>query len=161
MTKRKAAALALIAALAAVDQLIKAAVLLRLKPIGGITVIDRVLALSYVENTGAVFGVMSGNVTVLALVTAAALAAGLVFILVKSLKNLFEYACAVLIISGGLGNLIDRFFRGYVVDYLELLFVRFAVFNFADMLVVCGSFMLAGYLFYEIRQEKKSRSDKS
>ena len=67
---------------------------------------------------------------------------------------------AVLIISGGLGNLIDRIFRGSVIDYIEPLFVNFAVFNFADCLVTVGAAILIVYLIYDLVKSVR-KSDKA
>jgi signal peptidase II len=47
-------------------------------------------------------------------------------------------AALVLVLGGGIGNLIDRVLNGEVVDYINLLFMRFAVFNFADICVCVG-----------------------
>ena len=52
-------------------------------------------------------------------------------------KNL-KGSRAVLVLGGGIGNLIDRVLNGEVVDYINLLFMRFAVFNFADICVCVG-----------------------
>ena len=59
-------------------------------------------------------------------------------------QNLLEWyealisAALVLVLGGGIGNLIDRVLNGEVVDYINLLFMRFAVFNFADICVCVG-----------------------
>ena len=71
-----------------------------------------------------------------------------------------DYCCIILMMSGGLGNIIDRIFRGYVIDYIEVQFMDFAVFNFADILVTCSCFVLAGWLLYEIYQESKKEKAK-
>ena len=60
----------------------------------------------------------------------------------------------VLIIAGGAGNLFDRIFRGFVVDYFEVKLFNFAVFNFADCCVVIGAIML---LFYTIFLDKTKK----
>ena len=64
-------------------------------------------------------------------------------------------------ISGGIGNIIDRIRLHHVVDYIEPLFVNFAVFNFADCLVTVGAFALIIRLIYEIvvdyKNEKKQK----
>ena len=68
--------------------------------------------------------------------------------------------CVALIIAGGIGNLIDRILRGFVVDYLDIspLF-NFPVFNLADCCVVIGTFLLMLYLFcLEGRQTKKNQA---
>ena len=69
-------------------------------------------------------------------------------------------ASVVMIMGGGLGNLIDRVFRHFVVDYIEVLFIDFPVFNFADCFITVGEFVLIGYLLWDIfRDFKKGRSE--
>ena len=58
-------------------------------------------------------------------------------------------AALILMLGGGLGNLIDRVLNGAVVDYLNLLFMRFAVFNFADICVCVGAGLLVLYIFLD------------
>ena len=83
------------------------------------------------------------------------LLAGIVALLTGKIRNKFYQVCAVMVIAGGLGNLIDRIFRGFVVDYIEVQFMDFAVFNFADILVTCGAFMIMGYTVYDLVKEQK------
>ena len=64
-----------------------------------------------------------------------------------------------MIISGGIGNLIDRIARGYVTDYIKVLFIDFPVFNFADILVTCGSFLLIIYLIRDIYNDRKKKKN--
>ena len=80
--------------------------------------------------------------------------------LTKRLEFGVAYSAITLIVSGGLGNLIDRIFRGYVIDYIEPLFVNFAVFNFADILVTVGAAILIVYLIYDTAKESKTGSSK-
>ena len=63
----------------------------------------------------------------------------------------------MLVISGGLGNVIDRILYGFVVDFIEPLFIDFAVFNFADICITVGAFMLIGYEIYDLVKEKKTK----
>jgi signal peptidase II len=58
-------------------------------------------------------------------------------------------------ISGGLGNIIDRIRLKYVVDFIEPLFVDFAVFNFADCLITIGAFALIFYLIVDIIKDSE------
>lgn len=148
--------LIIIAGLVAIDQIIKLLVLEHLKPIGSLTVIDGFIQLNYAENTGAAFGSFSGKTTFLSVFTLVIIIFGLVYLLVKKRKVDVEYVCISLIISGGLGNLIDRVFRGFVVDYIEPLFVDFAIFNFADILVTCSCIVLVIWLIYEIYRDNKN-----
>ncbi|MGN1169312.1 MAG: signal peptidase II [Acutalibacteraceae bacterium] len=151
-----------IAALTAADQIIKYFVLLYLKPIGSVGVINGFLEWNYVENTGAAFGSFSGNTALLSIITAVIIIAGIAAIILKKINNKFLLVTATVIIAGGLGNLIDRIFRGYVVDFIKVLFIDFPVFNFADILVTCGSFMLIIYLIIDIYKDsrKKRKGDK-
>ena len=151
-----------IAALTAADQIIKYFVLLYLKPVGSVGVINGFLEWDYVENTGAAFGSFSSNTALLSIITAVIIIAGIAAIILKKINNKFLLVTATVIIAGGLGNLIDRIFRGYVVDFIKVLFIDFPVFNFADILVTCGSFMLIIYLIIDIYKDsrKKRKGDK-
>ncbi|NLA77098.1 MAG: signal peptidase II [Clostridiales bacterium] len=137
------------------DQFIKLLVVLKLEPVGVQQLLTGFLQLRYVENTGAVFGSFSGNTTLLSIVSAILLIAVVVYLAMGKVKSKFAFVCLVLVVAGGAGNLIDRVFRGFVIDYIEVLFVNFAVFNFADCLITVGAFLLIGYLIYDIATEKK------
>ena len=71
-----------------------------------------------------------------------------------------EYICGAVIIAGGIGNLIDRVFRGFVIDYIEPLFIDFAIFNFADILVTCGAAVLIFWLIFDMIRESKKEKEK-
>ena len=143
---------------AAVDQLIKYAVLHSSLAAGeSITLIPRVLQLRYVQNTGAAFSLLSDHTVLLPVVTAAVIVVGIALILSGRIRSRFLRVVIACVLAGGLGNLIDRVLRGFVVDYIEVLFVDFAVFNFADCFVTVGEFLLIAYLLYDvIRSAKKS-----
>lgn len=152
-----------IAALTAIDQIIKHFVETYLKFEGSITVITDALQWDYVQNTGAAFGILKNSTNLLSIITGVILVAGIIAIVFKKIKNKYLLCTAVIIISGGLGNLIDRMLRGYVVDFIRVLFIDFPVFNFADILVTCGAMMLLGYLAWDIYNDykkKKSEGDK-
>lgn len=147
--------LIVIAALTAIDQIIKYFVVSDLKPIGEKIVFPGVLRLAYVENDGAMMGMLGGKASVMMVATVIILVVLLGLLLSKKIKFGFVYCCLVAIISGGVGNLIDRFRLGYVIDYIDVLFVKFYVFNFADCLVTVGAFLIIGYEIYEIIKEMK------
>ncbi|NMP38185.1 MAG: signal peptidase II [Clostridiales bacterium] len=138
------------------DQFIKLMVVLKLEPVGVHEVLTGFLQFRYVENTGAVFGSFSGNTAILSVVSAALLIAVIVYLAMGKVKSKFAFVCLIMIVAGGAGNLIDRIFRGFVIDYIEVLFVNFAVFNFADCLITVGAFSLVGYLLYDLIRERKS-----
>lgn len=149
-----------IAVLTAADQLIKLVVERNLQPIGTAEFINGFIGWNYVRNTGAAFGSFSQSTTLLTVVTGAVILAGIILIATKKIKSKFYLTCAVLIISGGLGNLIDRIFRGYVIDFIDVQFADFAVFNFADILVTVGSIALMIYVIVDIFRDRKKSGEK-
>jgi signal peptidase II len=155
----QAVALIIIAVLTVTDQLLKLLVESRLKPVGSINVISNVFQLHYIENTGAAFSLFAGKTYLLAAFTTVAIAVGLFALMTKRINSKYLYFCITLIIAGGIGNLIDRVFRGYVIAYLEFLFVNFAVFNFADCLVTVGALLVIGYLIWDMIQDSKKKKE--
>ena len=147
--------LLIIAVFVAIDQLIKLLVIEHLKPIGSLPLIDGIIRLKYAENTGAAFGSFREKTFFLSKFTLILIIYGIVYLLSKKRKVDFEYVCITMIISGGMGNLIDRVFRHFVVDYIEPLFIDFAIFNFADILVTCGCIAYAIWTIYEVFRESK------
>jgi signal peptidase II len=147
--------LIIVALLVAVDQLIKLLVIEHLEPIGSLPLIDDIIRLKYAENTGAAFGSFSEKTSFLSVFTLILIVAGIAYLFLKKRKVDFEYVCITLIVAGGLGNLIDRVFRGFVVDYIEPLFIDFAIFNFADILVTCSCIAYAIWMFYDVYRDCK------
>lgn len=137
------------AVLIAADQLIKYLVVTDLKPIGYVDVIPKILRFRYVENTGAVFGSFSTHTVVLTVVSVILIIGTVVYLIKNKDKSKFVNACLILMVSGGIGNIIDRIRLKYVVDFIEPLFVNFAVFNFADCLITVGAFALVLYVIYD------------
>ena len=115
---------------------------------GTVVVLPRILGLRYVENTGAAFSMMSNSTDFLIVITAVALIVMAYVFWVKNYGEVFERFCFTLIIAGGIGNLIDRVLNGFVVDYFEFLFMKFAVFNVADVYVCTGIALYTLYTFY-------------
>ncbi len=148
-----------IAVLLSLDQIIKLLVIEYLEPIGSLPLVDGFIQLNYAENTGAAFGSFSGYTWLLSLFTFVVIVAGLVYLFSGKLKFGVEYVCVSLMLAGGLGNLIDRVFRGFVVDYIEPLFIDFAIFNFADILVTCSAVVLVIWMLYGIFKDAKKEKE--
>ena len=127
--------------LVASDQLTKLYALNVIKPKGTITVIDNFYYFTYVENRGAAFGIMQNKQWFFIIVTLLIFAAfGYILFKYKIEGKLF-FAAVVLIFGGGVGNLIDRIFRGYVVDFLQFSFFS-PVCNVADYFITVGAVLL-------------------
>ncbi len=146
------------------DQIIKLLVINYLKPIQYVDVIDGVLRFRYVENTGAIFGSFSTHTVVLTVFSVILLGFTIFFLISNKNKNKFVNLCLLFMISGGIGNIIDRIRLHYVVDFIEPLFVNFAVFNFADCLITVGAFSLIIYLIVDlikdsVKQKKSTETE--
>ena len=121
-----------------------------------IVLINNFFSLDYVKNTGAAFGFFSGNIFFLVLITLA-LVIYLIYELKQNIDKKFNLLFIILIISGAIGNLIDRVFRGFVVDFISFILFnsQMPVFNIADIFVTCG---VAGLIFVIFKEEKVWKS---
>lgn len=114
-------------------------------PVGSVVMgpFGDVLCLRTVHNTGAAWGMMDGATVLLGVLSLAVVAVLLVFLFVLAPDASSLTAVAVgLVAAGGIGNAIDRFTLGYVVDFIQPLFIDFPVFNVADIGVTCGFVLL-------------------
>jgi signal peptidase II len=112
-----------------------------------IVLIPGVLQFTCTHNTGMAFSMLSGHSWLLGLLSAGAIALGW-WILRRYRLGTFSRLAAMLMLGGAVGNMIDRLFRGYVVDMFEALFVRFAVFNVADAALTVGAGLMAVTLLF-------------
>lgn len=96
-----------------------------------------VVELRYCLNDGMAFSMLAGKQGLLIGMTSVMLLAVLIMLFVRKMP-LTERAAWTLVLGGGVGNLIDRVLNGVVVDYINVLFMRFAIFNFADICVCVG-----------------------
>jgi signal peptidase II len=157
----QAVSLIVIAVLTVIDQLTKYIAVNTVKINGPKEFLFGLFQFRYVENTGAAFSSFSDNTLLLTVLTVIILCVCLILLLSRKFRNMFINICLMLVISGGLGNVIDRILYGFVVDFIEPLFIDFAVFNFADCCITVGAFMLIGYEIYELITEKKKKADKN
>lgn len=144
-----------VAGLVGIDQVIKVLVSNSLAPNGAVTVIPGVVEFRYVENTGAAFSFLEGQQVLLIVLTSVVLVVVAALLVFRRPQDKLERLSFIMILAGGLGNLINRIAYGYVVDYINLLFMRFAVFNFADCLVCVGFVLLIISVFYGEHKRKK------
>ena len=112
---------------------------------GSIPLVPGVLALTYAENTGMAFSLFSGRAWALGVVSALCILAGWLVLRRYRLGPLSRVA-AMLMLGGAVGNMLDRFLRGYVVDMFEVLFMDFAIFNVADAALTVGAVLMAASL---------------
>ena len=142
------------------DQITKWQALTKLKPIKNTVVIKGFLDFTFVENRGAAFGILSGQRVFFILLTVV-VTVGIIYSFYK-LPKTKEYSwlkCGlVLVLSGAIGNVIDRAIRGYVVDFLEVTFIKWPVFNLADIYVVIGACFILFLSLFVIKEEEKKET---
>lgn len=117
-----------------------------------ITLIKNLLNITYVENRGMVFGVAQGSVYIMGAISFVVCIALIAYI-VKLKKDRQKVENSIyMILAGGIGNMIDRLFRGYVIDFIDTPFI--ATFNLADSFVVIGVILLSiTYIYREFKND--------
>lgn len=122
-----------------------------------VIIIDNFLKFIFVKNTGAAFGFLGNSTNILVILTVM-----LLYYLINEIRRNIDSKLSIvslsLIISGAIGNLIDRLFRGYVIDYISFtLFKReMAVFNAADIFITFGVILLMYIIIRDGRSERIS-----
>jgi signal peptidase II len=135
----------IIAVLVAVDQSVKLIVVTKFQN-ADFPLIGKYIRLTYVENTGMAFSMLQGRMLLLIIATAIMVTICLFLLVTQRLEGKVGNIALALICAGGIGNLIDRVSRGYVIDYIYPRFINFAIFNIADCCVVVGAILLCMYL---------------
>ena len=130
----------LLAGAIGLDQLLKWWVTSHLEVGQSAPLLPGVVQLTRLHNTGAAWSSFSGKTGLLAAVTV-----------------VLGLSAAMLVLGGGIGNMIDRIFRGYVVDMFDLQFMDYPIFNLADIFVVVGVILGAVYyLWFYDKYDKRS-----
>lgn len=151
----------LLAACIAGDQLLKYWVVRHLEIGQSAAFLPGLVRLTRLHNTGAAWGSFSGSTSLLTAVTAVLLVAVAWLVLKKVIRHPLGLCAAMLVLGGGIGNMIDRICRGYVVDMFDLEFMSYPIFNLADCFVVVGVILGAVYYlwFYDKYDGRKAKHD--
>lgn len=148
--------------LIAFDQWTKYLAVVYLKGQESIRLIDGVFHLTYVENTGAAFSILEGKQGFFSVVTVIVLLVLLyVWYRMPDEKKILPLKFVLLLlISGAIGNFIDRISQNYVVDFLNFILIHFPVFNVADCYVTCAcALFLILFLFYYKEEDMDALSE--
>ncbi len=142
-----------------VDQLTKYLAVTRLGEGASYPLIENVLHFTYVENRGAAFGMLKDQRWVFMVLSTVAIVILLIWLVRDKTMGPWLRCAAALIVGGGIGNMIDRIFLGYVVDFIDVTCINFYVFNIADSCVCvgCGMF-LVGLLCAERREARAKKA---
>ncbi|HBO49137.1 MAG TPA: signal peptidase II [Clostridiales bacterium] len=123
-----------------------------------IVVIPNLFEFVFVKNTGAAYGIF-GDSTVMLSVVSILFIIGFVLFDIFNHKNDWLYIFGIgLILSGAIGNLVDRLFLGYVRDFISIKLFSF-VFNLADLFITAGVICFLVYLLISLIKEKKEKSN--
>ena len=142
------------------DQVSKRLVVAFLMEKGSVDVIPNVLRFTYVENRGAAFGMLSEHRWIFMVVSTIAILAMLIYLWKFRPESKLACAAISLIVGGGIGNMIDRVYLDYVIDFIDFCAFDFWVwvFNIADACVCVGGGLLLLWCVLSLIQE--SRADK-
>ena len=140
------------------DQIIKNLIVQSMELYETIPVIQDIFHITYIHNTGAAFSMMEGFRGFLTILPMIMILAALIFMLIKRKSaHPMLMTSVALIAGGGIGNLIDRIFYGYVVDFLD--FRVFPIFNVADIFVCVGCGLLILYVLFIDGKQNNERDN--
>jgi signal peptidase II len=148
----------------ALDQISKYLIVANMDLHESIEIIPGIFNFTYIQNRGAAFGSFDEHRWVFLILSAVAILAILGFLFWKKPQNKLLLASLILVTGGGIGNMIDRIFLGYVIDFLD--FCAFPslwmwIFNVADAFVCIGAGLLALWMILDtVNEMKKEKQEK-
>ena len=116
-----------------------------------------ILNLTMVHNYGASWGILAGRTNLLLIVTGVVCLGLIVYLLLGKPEQKLGRLSLAFILGGAIGNAVDRFVLGYVVDMFETAFIRFPVFNVADCFICVGAALLCIHVLTEEAKDAKTK----
>ena len=126
-----------------------------------LTIIPNLLEFTYTENTGVAFGI--ANSKLFMIILASIIILGIICKFIKERETQLDKNIILslyLILAGGISNLIDRVFRGYVVDFIDINILNFPNFNIADICITLGIFALIFIVIKSLFESENTGDDK-
>lgn len=114
--------------------------------------------ITYVQNKGAAFSIMSGKLSLLSIISVVFCAAVIVYWIRRKPSHPLLCTSIAMLFAGAFGNGIDRIFRGFVVDYIQTTFIDFPVFNVADIAITVGAALLVIYVIWFDKEDKNAEN---
>ena len=118
-----------------------------------ISIIPNFIEFNYTQNTGGAFGI--GRINFI-LIISIIIIIGIIVFLIKENTKITNYIPFVLLLSGSIGNLIDRIFKGYVIDFIDINILDFPNFNIADISIVSGVIVLLYIILLESTNDNEN-----
>jgi len=137
----------------ALDRITKIAIVKKLFPDESLAVFGKIFSITYTRNAGSAFGIFPGATKIFIYLSGLAIILIIIFLFYLKKKDYFSKFALALIMGGAVGNLVDRVFFGYVIDFLD--FKIWPVFNLADFFISIGCFLL---LINAIKSKEKKIS---
>lgn len=144
-----------------IDQFSKWLALEYLKPVVDVPIIDGVLHLHFHQNPGAAFGSFADKPYIFNTLSVIIIIVMSFYLFAGHTTSLLQSIASAMIISGGIGNMIDRILFGKVTDFIYFKLIDFAIFNGADSFVCVGAGLLALSLILDIVKEEKEKKKKN
>lgn len=141
------------------DQISKILVVQNISAVDTIHVIPHLFDFVYVRNTGAAFSFLADNTVLLSVVSVIFCAGVVVYWVYKKPNSRLLKTALTLLFAGAFGNAVDRIFRGYVIDFISTSFIKFPVFNIADIAIVAGAALLIVYFILSDGKEEKNEDN--
>ncbi|MCT6848506.1 MAG: signal peptidase II [Apilactobacillus sp.] len=135
-------------ALVGIDQAIKIWISANISETSSTTIIPGVLSITNLHNSGAAWSILEGQQWLFSIITLVAVVA-IVYFMIKLKGRKLYLTSTTILLAGILGNFINRFLQGYVVDMFQVDFINFPVFNFADICITFGII----FLFFAILRD--------
>nr|MDD6335256.1 signal peptidase II [bacterium] len=147
-----------VAALVLADQASKRWALAELAPVGTMEWIPGIMNLTFTKNTGAAFSLLEGFRLGFVVITVVSIGLILVLLLHPTyrVRGLGRVGL-ILVLAGAIGNFIDRLFYGYVVDFFDVAFMNFAIFNVADICITVGGALFVLGMLMEVIGHKENK----
>ncbi len=144
-----------IALLTSIDQFTKFVIKSKFELYESKELLKNVFAITYIQNKGAAWGVMQGR-RIFFLILTALVVIGCFYVLYNIIGNrkyIMLTICITILISGAVGNMIDRFKYAYVIDFFDFKLIDFPVFNVADIYVTVSMFLIFFLLIFKYKEE--------
>ena len=125
-----------------------------------IPVIKGIVSFSHIHNKGAAWGILANHRWVFLVISTVTVLGMLLYLYLGHAENKLYGVSLSMIAAGGIGNMIDRISLGFVIDFIEVKFIDFPVFNTADSFVCIGAGLLILALVLELIAESKKQKGK-
>ena len=135
------------------DQLSKFLTVRYLDEFESVQIINKVLDFTRVHNTGGPWSILNGTPYIFIIFTILVFVIGAIYLKKHPQKHLLSKISISMIAGGALGNFIDRIFRGYVVDMIDVNFFNYPVFNVADCYIVIGAILMSIYVLFIYKED--------